>query len=548
MPGKNSLKPALAALGVVLAGLLVTVPAASAADTLFWIDLENEEIKSMQLNGSSPPTALSTAPAGVVADQQSEGAGSLDYDPETGRLYWPNAGLPGNISWAAADGTGGGQLNVTGNPVQPTSGLSLDGANDLLYLVGGVGESVATMGLDGTQGTWALNDDNFRGGPLADAQGGTLWLAGPEWISYGNLDGSGSLGTYSPAAFMGGGFSVDRDADRLYGTWYPGPGNADVLGWINTDASGDGSLAPTAVDVFGASSTAIDHDTGDIYWTNAYPFGEQADTRGIFRMPLAGGAGEKVGEFGIGGRSGGLIILKTPQTTSEPVLSGGTTVGSTLSCSDVTWAGDRPEAHYFRSPVLTRLIWTYNGSWIEEAIDQETITADRPGAYQCVRSGANAAGIGFAMSNEIEVPEEPPVCPAIFLGVQASKFSPSRPFGTVNAPGVRVTLKTRVGLVVSMQPTITFNGRNGPRVGKLRKHQITVNGRKRLRFLLPGKLIRAIAKQRGEVRFAPVTFAASATVWRPGNRQCAQGPRDLKLKTRVYFVSKKPGIGLRRLR
>ena len=190
MLGKNLLRSTLVASGAALVAFLLPVTAASAADTLFWIDLESEQVMSMQLNGSSTPAALSTAPAAVVADQQSDGAGSLDYDPETGRLYWPNAGVPGNISWAAADGSGGGQLNVTTNPVQPTNGLSLDGANDLLYLVGGTGESVATMGLDGTQGTWALNDDNFRGGPLVDAQGGTLWLAGPEWVSHGNLDGS----------------------------------------------------------------------------------------------------------------------------------------------------------------------------------------------------------------------------------------------------------------------------------------------------------------------------------------------------------------------
>ena len=69
--------------------------------------------------------------------------------------------------------------------------------------------------------------------------------------------------------------------------------------------------------------------------------------------------------------------------------------------------------------------------------------------------------------------------------------------------------------------------------------------RQRLRFLLPSGLKKAIAKVR-KVQFAPVTFSARATIWRPGDRDCAQH-QNLKLKTRVKYVSRKPGIGLRRL-
>lgn len=518
---------------------------ASAADTLFWTDLESGKIMSMPLDGSSPAVSLNTAPAQVIPDDQSNHPGSLDYDPDTGRLYWPSSGAPGNISWAAADGSGGAVLGNVTPPVQPPLGLSLNSSTDTLYLLGGEGQSIATMGLDGTQGTWALNDDNFRSGPLVDAQGGTLWIGGPEWVTWGNLDGSGSLDSYMPSAFLGSGLSVDRDADRLYGTWYPGPDEGTELAWMATDASADGSLQPTAVDVIGASSTAIDHDTGEIYWANAIPYGELEDTRGIFKVPLTGGAGSQVGNEQIGGRSGGLIILKSPRATSDPVLTGETAPGSELACDDVNWEGDRPEAHYFRSPTDRSISWTRDGQPIPDA-GSETITADVAGTYRCQRNGENAAGIASAESNPIVVTgPEPPVCPTIKLSVGVSKFSPPRPFGTVNAPGVRVTLQSNRSLVVSMQPKVTFKGRQGSRVGQLRKHEIRVNGRKRLRFLLPGGLVKAIAKERSEVRFAPVTFTARATIWQPGDKKCAQ-KQDLKLTTKVKYVSKRPGIGLRR--
>jgi hypothetical protein len=537
------MKTLLVIVGTMLF-LSLGTQSASAQSMLFWTDLENDAIMSMPLDGSASATSLNISPAQVEANQQSNDPGSLDYDPETGRLYWPNAGAPGNISWAAADGSGGGQLNVTDNPIQPPSGLSLDGAADKLYVVGGQGESVATMGLDGTQGTWPLNDDNLRGGPLVDAEASTLWLIGPEWVTWGTLDGSGSLSTYSPSNFINGGLSVDRDTDRLYGTWYPGAGEPDVLSWMETDASADGSLTPTGVDVFGASATAIDHDTGDIYWANAFPYGEEAATRGIFKMPLAGGAGSQVGSAQIGGRSGGLVILKAPQPTTDLELTGEAKLGSELTCGDVSWAEDRPEAHYFRSPSEKKLVWVVNGVQ-HDGVDGSSYQADEPGTYQCVRAGRNAAGTGAAESNEIVIPEPTPVCPAIKLTLGVSKFSPPKPYGTHNAPGVRVTLRTGGTLVVSLQPKITFYGKEGTRVGQLRKHQITVNQRQRLRFLLPSGLKKAIAKQR-KVRFAPVTFSARATIWRPGEQDCAQH-QNLKLKTKVKYVSSRPGIGLRRL-
>lgn len=549
------LKATFLALVATLLGVLALAPPnASAADMLIWNDLEDEQIKTMPLDGSGLVTTLDTTPAVVIADPQSVSPGSLDYDPETGRLYWPNTGDPGNISWAAANGSGGGVLANVSSPLTPPLGLSLDGTTHTLYVSGGSGQSVGTMGLSGTQGTWALNDGNLRESVLADAQGGTLWVAGPEWVSYGNLNGSGSLDTYSPSAVLNSGFSVDRDAGRLYGTWYPGSGFDGELAWMKTDATTDGTLAPTAVDVIGASSTAIDHDTGSIYWANASPYGELAESRGIFRMPLTGGAGSAVGNAEIGGRSGGLIILKAPQTTSSPTISGGTTVGSTLSCSDVTWAGDRPEAHYFRSPSYKRIIWTYNGSWIDASLDKETTTADKPGVYQCVRSGQNAAGIGYAMSQEVVVtdptpppPPPDPVCPAVRIGVGVSKFTPTKPYGTKNTPGIRVTFKTRGSVVVRLRPQISFsyhsrNGSGNQSSQLLNEHQFTVRSRQRIRFILPNILRKEIARVRGgEVWLAPVTFKARATVWHPGNRECAQ-KRNLKLKTRVYYVSRVVGL------
>jgi len=524
---------------------LAFAPGASAEDKLFWVDLENNQVMTMPLDGSAAPGPLDIAPAQVYGDPQFTAPGSLDYDPETGRLYWPNSGFPADISWAGADGSGGGVLGEPSPPIQYPLGLSLDGDTDTLYVSGGLGQSVATMSLDGTQGSWALNDDNFRDGILADAQGSTLWLAGPEWVTWGNLDGTGSLDTHMPSYFMNAGYAVDRDTDRLYGTWYPGPDEPSEIGWMATDASTDGSIVPTGVDVIMASSTAIDHDTGSLYWANATPWGEIGDTRGIFRMPLTGGAGTRIAASEvIGGESGGLIILKVPRATGDPALTGGTTVGSELTCSEVDWAGDRPEAHYFRSPVTEAVTWTRDGAAIEGATGT-TLVASQPGTYECTRTGTNAAGTGSASSNQLVVNDPAPVCPDILIGVGVSKFSPPKPYGTRNTPGIRVTFKTGGAVVVRLRPAISYRARNGKlRKGTLKRHQFTVHGRQRIRFILPKGLKRQIVKDRGAVRFAPVRFAARATVWHPNRPGCTQ-TRDLRLNTRVYYVSKR--VGLRKL-
>jgi len=543
MQSGTRIRSAFLGLVLTLLAAFAVAPSAHAVDTLFWVDPNESAIMRMPLDGSAAPKPLNVAPANVFGDQQFLAPGSLDYDPDTGRLYWPNSGVvPGNISWAGADGSGGGVLGNASAPIQPPLALSLDGGTDTLYVVGGLSLSVATMGLDGAQGTWALNDDNFREAILADEQGSTLWVAGPEWVAWGDLDGTGSLDTYMPSYFMNSGYSVDRDAGRLYGTWYPGPGEPSELGWMATDASTDGSITPTGVDVIMASSTAIDHDTGSIYWANATPYGEIGDTRGIFRVPLTGGTGTQIAESDvIGGLSGGLIILKVPQATGDPVLTGGTTVGSELTCGTVGWAGDRPEAHYFRSPVTAAVTWTRNGTPIEGATGG-TLVADQPGTYTCARTGTNAAGTGSASSNEIVVADPTPVCPAVVIGVSVSKFSPPKPYGTKNTPGIRVTFKTSGAVTIRLQPKISYKTKRGKLdSATLRQHQFTVHGRQRTRFILPGKLKRTIVRDRGRVRFAPVTFSTRATVWQPGRPDCKQ-KRDLKLNTRVFYVSKRVGL------
>lgn len=547
---RHSLKALLIAISLSLIGWLGFANPASAADLIFWNDLENGRIMSMPLDGSSAPSAVDIAPAEVNGNGELSATGSLDYDPDTGRLYWPNSGAPVNISWASADGSGGGVLpGSVADPIDPPYQLSLDGPGRKLFVVGGEDQSVATYSLAGQQESWPLNNDNFRIGVLADAQAGRLWVAGPEWINYGNLDGTGSLETLNPVsydAFMNGGFSFDRDSDRLYGTWWIGDPYEAGLPWAEADGSEDGAIFPGEVDVAGASSTAIDHDTGTLYWINAFPFDELAESRGLFRVSQAGGNGSRVGDAPVGARAGGLVILKEPLSRSAPILSGGTTTGSELACGSVEWVGDRPEAHYFRSPDAIAVAWTLDGKAITG--NSETLEAEQAGTYRCIRRGMNAAGSTDAASNELVVTDPtpaPPVCPTIKLTIGVSRFAPPKPFGRVNAPGVRVTLKSSRKLKVELRPEIAYRGKNKRLSARLHRHRVTVNGSRRLRFLLPARLKKAIRAER-EIRLAPVSFKSQAEVWQPGERKCAQ-KHQLKLNTKVRFVSKRPGIGLRRL-
>jgi hypothetical protein len=136
-----------------------------------------------------------------------------------------------------------------------------------------------------------------------------------------------------------------------------------------------------------ASGVAIDPAGNKVYWANF-----DGDTISFAKLNGSGGGGQ-LNITGATTPNGPALpaLLKTPLATARPVISGGSTVGSTLSCSTGAWAPDLIESFLYQQPVSFGYKWRRNGGDIAGATGN-SITASRAGAYSCVVTGANQAG------------------------------------------------------------------------------------------------------------------------------------------------------------
>ena len=80
-----------------------------------------------------------------------------------------------------------------------------------------------------------------------------------------------------------------------------------------------------------------------------------------------------------------------PAGTGAPVLSGGPSFGSTLSCSQASWAPDLLGSSLYRAPQSIAYSWTLNGASIS-GVNSSTITANSAGQYVCRVTASNVAG------------------------------------------------------------------------------------------------------------------------------------------------------------
>ena len=174
------------------------------------------------------------------------------------------------ISYANLDGSGAGDLHITGVPVNHPAGIALDPAADRIYWANSPGSKISYAKLDGSGG----HDLPITGVPVMvpsgiaiDPAAGKIYWANAfgATISYANLDGSGA-GNIAPGqatVHLPQGVAVDPGAGRIY--WANALGGANgtdgTTSIANLDGSGGRDLSPAFATFAQPTGVALDPAT-----------------------------------------------------------------------------------------------------------------------------------------------------------------------------------------------------------------------------------------------------------------------------------------------
>lgn len=414
-------RSALALFGLTAVALLLTASAARAADRIYWAN-------DACCNDSGLPSTISYAnlaggggagdlitgnnAQGTIVD----GPMGLAIDSAAGRIYWANWGyvMSGDtgsgttLSWANLDGSASGDLAITGPAtVNGPHGIAIDPVAHKLYWTNVNNNTIDVANLDGSNsavlavnGTHSATVDQPRGLAIDPSTQKIYWANWSQGdgttISWSSLDGAsgGNLMTTGPGVTVDGpeGVAIDPVANRLY---WGNFSNQDTISYVPLSGGSAQNLVtsppggPSAT-VDNAHGVAIDPTTGTIYWANFY------DPGMIARASLTGSGGD---DFLTAASVSPVrmdnpdlpVILKSPAGTGVPNVSGSSTTGSTLSCSQGSWAADIIAALMYRAPHTYAYQWSRDGTDIPGATSN-TIAAKTPGAYSCRVTAANAAG------------------------------------------------------------------------------------------------------------------------------------------------------------
>ena len=389
------------AVTVLAAAVLLVFPGMAAGDVVVWDNVGADSIASAALDGSRGST-LTLAGVTINAPQ------GVALDPASGRIYWANLS-PGSISWAQLDGSGGGTLRTTGASISEPVGVAVDPATGTIYWVNERADSIAWAKLDGSGGgtlkttAATVNDPT---GVAVDPATGTIYWANyaSNSIAWAKLDGSGGGTLNTAAATIDGpaGVAVDPATGTIYWANYA----SNSISWARLDGSGGGTLTTTGATISAPVGVAVDLATGTIYWTDEFD-------NSISWANLDGSGGGTLTTTGATVSTPYyLAVLAAPRGAGAPVLSGGSAVGSSLSCSQGTWAGDVPSAFFYQSPTSISYQWTLGGLDISGATAMSYI-AITPGAYACRVTASNEAGSASQTSAPFTVVAAPPANTAV---------------------------------------------------------------------------------------------------------------------------------------
>jgi hypothetical protein len=503
------MKKSLLVAAVACALSLIVAATASAADTVYWGNYKAGSIAHADLTGAGGG-AFDTSGAAVEFPE------GMTIDSATGRLYWEESAGPNEgIYSAKLDGTGAERISAPGAPIDNPRGLAIDPVTRTIYWANSAEEdpahaySIAWAKLDGsaagtldTAGAELEEPDQIA---LDPAAGRIFWgnFKGEEKISYANLDGTGGGGNLETATVTTPGpavaLAVDPGADRLY--WMHEPGLVPpILSYVDLATGGGGDVPIGTVAGETVWGMAIDPAGGKAYWAN---YETKASEPAIHVAALGSGTAGMI-ETGLAPveTAQDPIVQLAPSGVTPPQISGGHQTGSTLSCTQGTWAADEAGSYVYRAPDAYSYAWTLNGAPVTGATSERLI-ATTAGSYACRVTASDQAGSATQTSGSVQVSAPPAtvVPPATRAVLKLTSVKLNRKKGTatlgVNVSGAgRLVLTGRgiakVDRVVKRSGTVRLLVR--PTAAKLKA--LRVNGRLKVTL---------------KVRFLPATGPAPPT-------------------------------------
>jgi hypothetical protein len=455
-------------------------------------------------------------------------------DVAGGRVYWtnPNDASPtnGRISFANLDGSGsGGDLNTTGATINRPNAAAVYPAAGRIYWANELGDRISFANLNNTGGgdlitTGATLDVPIA--PVVDPGSGRIYWgnANPvNVISFANLDGSGggNLNTSGATVKNPHGLALDPVAGRIY--WANIGTTASpvhTISYANLNGTGGGDLNPAGATVNVPVGVAIDPAARRIYWAN----------HGGNRISFANLDGSGAGDLSTpgatlqGARS--PVLLKAPSGAGGPQLTGGSAVGSVLTCSPGSWAQDLLGSWLYRAPQRLDYSWTRDGAGIAGA-SGNTYAAAAPGGYRCTVTASNAAGSSSQTSAAHAVTSPPPGFgrkTLVTLSLATRRIPARGPIKVVvrNGNGFPVSGRLSAQTRKSVAPS-----RPRRLVIRAKAFAVGANARKSVKLKLSKALRRVLRRDR------KLSLRLTAKVKDPaGNTRTVRKTVSLRLKTR----------------
>jgi len=366
--------------------------AANAANSIYWVNYNSGSISHANLGGGGGGT-VSTAGATPLVNPY-----GLTFDPSATKLYVANAEM-NKISFASLLGGAGGDLNTTGAETSFPDGLSIDPVTRRIYWANAGSDSISYTSLDGAGGgnlnTTGAEVEGPEGVVVDHATGRVYWANnnGPK-ISYANLDGSGggNLDTTGAAVNDPVGVAIDPVAGKIY--W--ANTEPDSIAFANLAGGGGGMVSTSGATLGYPNGLAIDPTAGRVYWASY--FGGALSYANL----NGSGGGDIVTTGATVDGPAFPIVLEDPIGTGAPAISGGSNTGSTLTCSQGSWAADLPEAFLFRGPTAYAYQWSKGGQPVSGAV-AATFTPTKAGSYACQVAATNASGASSQASAAFKV-------------------------------------------------------------------------------------------------------------------------------------------------
>lgn len=365
---------------------LLLASTAAGAESVYWVNIDGNKISHANSDGSGGgDVPITGTPVGRPS--------GLAIDAATGRLYWANR-ADNAIHYSNLNGSGGAVLNTTGATAGSATGLAIDPAGGRLYWANPSAGKISFAGLNGSGGgdlntTGATVDE--PAGLALDPTGGRVYWSnyGGNTISFASLDGSGGggdLDTTGATVDSPEGVAVDPPHSRIYWTNF---GN-NTIAYANLSGGGGGQLNTAGAPVNGPFGLAINF-SGTIVWANY-------SNNSIAYVNPSGGPGEQLNTNGATLEGTGLpVVLERPHNAESPAVLGAHKPGSTLTCSQGKWFADRAESSLALAPQTFSYQWFRNGK-TEVGATSSSFVAKKVGTYSCVVTATNFAGSENAVS------------------------------------------------------------------------------------------------------------------------------------------------------